>query len=108
MVARCNPERFFGITDMLYKQQREWIGSGQPAEIAENLRKIGRVAGLSDEQLDTCLSDAEKAQSLVAWFQQNAEADEIDSTPSLVIDGEKHSNMSWEDLKAIIDEKLGQ
>lgn len=108
MVARCNPERFFGIADMLYKQQREWIGGGQPAEIAENLRKIGRVAGLSDEQLDACLSDAEKAQTLVAWFQQNAEADEINSTPSLVINGEKYSNMSWDDLKAIIDEKLGE
>lgn len=108
MVARCEPDRFFGITDMLYKQQRDWIGDGQPAAIAENLRKIGRVAGLSDEQLDTCLSDAEKAQALVAWFQQNAEADQIESTPSLVINGEKHSNMSWNDLKAIIDEQLGE
>ena len=108
MVARCAPDRFFGITDMLYKQQREWIGNGQPAEIAENLRRIGKVAGLSDEQLDTCLSDAEKAQTLVAWFQQNAEADDINSTPSLVINGQKYSNMSWEDLKAIIDEKRGE
>lgn len=108
MIARCDPNRFFGISDMLYSQQKEWIGGGSPAEIIENLRKIGKVAGLTDDQLDTCLADGEKAQTLVAWFQQNAEADDINSTPSLVIDGEKHSNMSWADLKTILDGKLGQ
>ena len=108
MVARCDPNRFFGITDMLYKQQRDWIGSGQPAEIADNLRRIGKVAGLSDEQLDSCLTDADKAQTLVAWFQENADRDDINSTPSLVINGTKHSNMSWADLKAIIDAELGE
>ncbi|MCM2563389.1 DsbA family protein [Lutimaribacter sp. EGI FJ00015] len=106
MVARCDSNRFFGITDILYKQQRDWIGDGQPAQIAENLRRIGKVAGLSDEQLDSCLADADKAQTLVAWFQQNAEADDINSTPSLIINGEKHGNMSWADLKALIDENL--
>jgi protein-disulfide isomerase len=108
MVARCDPDRFFGITDMLYKQQRDWIGEGQPAQIADNLRRIGKVAGLDDDQLETCMTDAEKAQTLVAWFQQNAEADEVDSTPSLVINGEKHPNMAWADLKSIIDGELAE
>ena len=37
MVARCGGEdRFFGITDMIYAQQKEWIGDGQdPVAIAE-------------------------------------------------------------------------
>jgi len=108
MVARCEPNRFFGITDMLYRQQRDWMGDGQPAQIAENLRRIGKVAGLSDDQLDACLSDAENAQTLVAWFQQNADADDISSTPSLIINGEKHPNMPYSELKAIIDEKLAE
>jgi protein-disulfide isomerase len=43
---------------------------------------------------------------LVAWYQQNAEADGIDSTPSFVINGKKHSNMSYAEMKAIIDEAL--
>ncbi|MEM8581543.1 MAG: DsbA family protein, partial [Pseudomonadota bacterium] len=75
MTARCGgPERYFGITDLLYEQQRDWVGSGNPGEVAENLRRIGRVAGLSDEQLDSCLQDAEKAQALVAAYQANAAA----------------------------------
>ena len=81
MVARCDADKFFGITDLIYKGQSEWA-NGTPAEIADNLRKIGRVAGLSEEQLDSCLTDADKAQGLFAWYQQNAEADDISSTPT--------------------------
>jgi protein-disulfide isomerase len=108
MVARCEPSKFFGITDLLYQQQSEWIaGGGDPALIAENLRRIGRVAGLDNTQLEACLADNDNAQALVAWYQQNAEADDVNSTPTLVIDGKKHGNMAYADLKAILDEKLG-
>ncbi|MCD1626669.1 DsbA family protein [Seohaeicola saemankumensis] len=109
MVARCEPSKFFGIADLLYQQQSEWIaGGGDPALIAENLRRIGRVAGLENAQLEACLADNDNAQALVAWYQQNAEADDVNSTPTLVIDGEKHGNMAYADLKAILDEKLGE
>lgn len=108
MVARCGgKDRFFGISDMIYSQQRDWIGSGDdPVEIANNLRKIGKVAGLGEDQLEDCLADSEKAKALVAWFQKNAEADDVSSTPTLIINGQKHSNMSYQDLKAIIEEEL--
>lgn len=109
MVARCGgPERFFGITEMLYDQQRDWIGDGDPAAIAANLRRIGLTAGLDGDQIDACMSDATMAQTLVAWFEENATADEINSTPSLVIDGTKYSNMSFADLSALIDARLAE
>ncbi|EAQ01649.1 putative periplasmic thiol-disulphide interchange protein (DsbA family protein) [Pseudooceanicola batsensis HTCC2597] len=106
MIARCEPTRFFGIADMLYAQQKDWIGNGDPAGIADRLRKIGLVAGLEAEAIDACLADEDKARSLVAWYQQNAEADEITGTPTLLIDGEKHSNMSYPDLREILDARL--
>ncbi|MDG1116260.1 MAG: DsbA family protein [Flavimaricola sp.] len=108
MVARCGGEmRFFGISDMLYDQQREWIAGGQdPALIAGNLRRIGLTAGLDGEQVDACLSDPTTAQTLVAWFEENSARDEITSTPSFVIDGEKFSNMSYSDFAAVLDERL--
>jgi protein-disulfide isomerase len=107
MVARCGgPERYFGIVDLLYEKQDEWASAGEPAEIADNLRRIGRSAGIDDDQLNACLQDGEMAQALVADFQRNAEADGIDSTPSFVIDGEKFTNRPYEDLAALIDERL--
>jgi protein-disulfide isomerase len=108
MLARCaGPERYFGMTDMLYANQQEWIGNGDPATIAENLRRMGRTAGLTNEQVDACLQDGEMARAMVAVYQQNAEADGIESTPSFVINGEKFGNMSFEEFSDILDEKLG-
>ncbi|GAW34431.1 disulfide bond formation protein D precursor [Roseovarius sp. A-2] len=108
MVARCGgEEKFFGISDMLYEQQREWT-NGQPGEIADNLRRIGKVAGIEPDALDACLNDETKAKALVAWYQENAESHEVNSTPTLIINEQKYSNMAYDDLKAIIEEKLAE
>lgn len=107
MVARCGGEqRYFGISDLLFERQREWLDSNDPAQIAENLRGIGRTAGLSNDQLNTCLEDGDKAQAMIALYQENATADGIDSTPSFVIDGTKYANMGYDDLRGILDEKI--
>lgn len=108
MIARCGGEmRFFGIHDVLYDTQADWIAGGQDAAlIADNLRTIGIAAGMEAEQVDACMRDETMAQTLVAWFQANATADGIDATPTLIIDGEKHSNMAYEDLAALIEEAL--
>ena len=42
----------------------------------------------------------------MAWFEENSARDEITSTPSFVIDGEKFSNMSYSDFAAVLDERL--
>lgn len=109
LVANCGGDmRYYGISGMLYAQQHEWIGSGQENEILDNLRTLGKTAGLTGEEIDACLADQEMATKLVATFQAHAEADGINATPTLVIDGEKHSNMSYADLKAIIDARLAE
>jgi protein-disulfide isomerase len=108
MLARCETPRFFGVSDLLYSKQGEWLNSQDPVVIADNLRKLGRVAGMADDKIDACMSDAATAQALVAWFETNRTADDISSTPTLIIDGEKHSNMSYAELKAMLDAKLGQ
>jgi protein-disulfide isomerase len=107
MVARCGGEgRYFGIIDLLYEKQGEWAQGDDPAQIAGNLRKIGRSAGISEDELNACLEDGDMAQALVADFQRNAEADGIDSTPSFVINGETYTNRPYEDLSALIDAQL--
>ncbi|WP_420343075.1 DsbA family protein [Paenirhodobacter sp.] len=107
MVAQCGgAPKYYGIADMLFDGQKDWIGDGTETTIADNLRKIGLKAGLTKEQLETCMNDQKHAQAMVATFQKNAQADQIDGTPSFVINGQKYSNMSYEDLKKILDEKL--
>jgi protein-disulfide isomerase len=108
MLARCaGPERYFGFADLIYGQQREWTSGATPADVADNLRRLGRMAGLSNEQVDACLMDGDMARAMVAVYQENAEADEITSTPSFVINGEKYSNMPYAEMTEILDEALG-
>ena len=103
IIARCGgADKFFAITDLLYTKQSEWT-KGTPAEIAENLRRIGLTAGLSQENVQSCFADGEKAQKLVAWYEANRAADEISSTPSFIINGVKYSNMSYPELQQILD-----
>ena len=104
MVARCGGgDKFFGISDLLYSTQSEWARGGDPVSIADNLRRIGLTAGIEQETLDACLADGEKAQALVGWYQANAAADEVTSTPSFVINGEKYSNMSYSAFQEVLD-----
>ncbi|MGH1369795.1 MAG: DsbA family protein [Maritimibacter sp.] len=104
LVARCGGEmRYFGITDMVYSTQKEWIGDGQPETILDNLKGIGKKAGMSEEELTVCLEDKDLAASMIAAYQTNASADEVTGTPTLIINGEKYSNMSYEDLKDVLD-----
>ncbi|MEZ5753536.1 MAG: DsbA family protein [Paracoccaceae bacterium] len=109
MVARCGGEmRYFGIVDMIFDQQQDWAASDDPNVVVGNLRTIGKAAGLDDAALDTCLKDGAKAEAMVAHFEKNMAADGIEGTPSFMINGEKHSNMSFADMKAIIDTKLAE
>lgn len=107
MVARCGgPEKYFGISDMLYDSQKDWLVSGEEAGIADALRKIGLKAGLTAEAVEACLNDKAQAQAMVEVYQANATADEVEGTPTFIIDGEKYSNMSYEEFAQILDEKL--
>jgi len=109
MIARCgaDQDRFFGITDLIYERQAEWTRAGTPPQIADELRKIGRLAGLDNDALESCLQDAEMAQTLVAWYQENAEEHGVSSTPSFVINGRTYTNMSYTDMSSLIDEAIG-
>ena len=107
MIARCaGPGKFFGMTDQIYRKQSVWARAESDVAIVTELRKIGLLAGLDETQLGECLQDGVKLRALVEWYSENAKRDEIKSTPTLVINGEKHSNQSYEKLTEILDEIL--
>ncbi|WP_050931013.1 DsbA family protein [Aestuariivita boseongensis] len=109
MIARCgeNQQRFFGITEIIYELQSEWSRAGSPPQIADELRKIGRLAGIENDALEACLQDQEMAQTLVAWYQQNSIEHGIQSTPSFVINGRTYTNMAYDEFSSLIDEAMG-
>ncbi|MFM7654605.1 MAG: DsbA family protein [Paracoccaceae bacterium] len=109
MMARCGSDlRYFGITDILFETQQEWAGSDDPNVVVENLKKIGRTAGMDDATLDACMKDGAKAEAMVARFEENMKADGVEGTPTLFINGTKHSNMDYAALKALIEAELAK
>ncbi|MEO5613614.1 MAG: DsbA family protein [Cypionkella sp.] len=109
MMARCGGEmRYMGITDIIYDTQKDWAASDDPNVVVENLKKIGRTAGMDDKTLDACMKDAPMAEALVKHFETNMAADKVEGTPTFIINGTKHSNMAYEDFKAVLDAELAK
>jgi protein-disulfide isomerase len=108
MIARCAPEdRYFGIVDVLFSTQKTWASETDPQEMLGKLYSIGRQAGMTDAQMNECMQDRAMAEALVAEYQKHAEADDIDATPTFLINGEKVSNMPYPEFQQKLDAALG-
>ncbi|MDP3262692.1 MAG: DsbA family protein [Tabrizicola sp.] len=109
MVARCGGEmRYFGIHDVLFSTQKEWAGSDDPTVVVANLKTIALAAGMDGAAVDACLKDGPMAEALIKRFETNMAADGVEGTPTIFINGAKHSNMSYDDLKALLDAELAK
>lgn len=113
MTARCGGEmRYMGIVDMLYDKQRDWAAAADVAAATDQLKKFAAIAGMDGATVDACLHDQKMAEALVAHYQANIAADypgdSFKGTPSFIINGTKYSNMSYEDLKKILDAELAK
>ena len=109
MIARCAPaDRYFGIADLLFSTQNNWVTVADEKEMLQKLYSIGRQAGMSDAQMDACMQDRGLAEGLVAAYQTHAKADAIDATPTFIINGEKLvGENTYDDIKAKLDAALG-
>jgi protein-disulfide isomerase len=103
LLARCGGDmRYFGIVDLLFEKQSEWA-RGDGEAVVQNLYRIGRQAGLENDQMQACLQDRELSTALVEDFRLKAGQDDVNATPSFVINGQKFANSSWSDLKSTLD-----
>ena len=110
MVARCGEtDRYFAIANLIYQQQATWTKGEDARAVADNLATIGKTAGLTDTEVDACMQNADMAQAMIAVYQENAERDQVQSTPSFIVEGELvPGNQSYPAFAAILDAKLGE
>ena len=106
LLARCQGDKkYFPMVDLIYKKQKDWA-SGNRNDIIKGLLYIGRQSGLTDKKSRDCMENGKLAENLIEIFKKNATEDSISSTPSFVINGQLVQNMSYEELKNIIDDNL--
>ncbi|MDO5657775.1 MAG: DsbA family protein [Paracoccus sp. (in: a-proteobacteria)] len=109
VLARCaGEERYYAVGGMLLDEQPQWASAQTGEQYAENLRRMGALAGMTTEQMDACWADEAQTERLVATFQRNATADGVQATPTFVIGGEKVANAPWDQLRATIEGKLAE
>lgn len=106
MVARCGgSKKYFGLIDLIFKKQDEWT-TGDVDEVVAKLERIGKVSGMSDNEIQNCMQNNTKARALVEKYRENALKDDIKSTPSFIINGKLYSNMDYDKLTEIIENNL--
>lgn len=116
MIARCGGEATYPqMINMFLNRQQSWyldhVGAFNQTKNAQpmidEMMKIGRLAGLSNERMNACLSDEAYLERLVTDFQTNTAEDEVRSTPTFFINGEELSGaVSAAAMAAIIDKHL--
>jgi protein-disulfide isomerase len=84
-IAKDDAGKYFAITDILFKQQNEWV----PKNTIESLSRIGKQAGLSQEAVDRCIKDQALLDKIAADQKFANEVLKVNSTPTFFINGEK-------------------
>src|ERR1700726_3390438 len=89
MLSRCiakdNAAKYFAVTDMLFRQQNDWVLKNT----TETLTRIGKQAGLSQQQVEACLKDQALLDKIAADQKYASEVLKVDSTPTFFLNGEK-------------------
>jgi protein-disulfide isomerase len=88
MLARCiakdDAGKYFAVIDMLFRQQNDWVVKNT----TETLTRIGKQAGLSQQQVEDCLKDQALLDKIAADQKYAADVLKVNSTPSFFINGE--------------------
>jgi protein-disulfide isomerase len=89
MLSRCiakdDAGKYFAVTDLLFKQQADWVMK----DTTETLIRIGKQAGLSQQAIEDCLKDQALLDKIAADQKYASEVLKVDSTPTFFINGEK-------------------
>jgi len=91
---------------LIFDNLNTWARAGSDLAVVNELSKLGAMAGLESDEIQACLQDRDKLGALVGWYRDNVTRDDVSSTPTLIINGVKHSNMSYDELAVLLDEQL--
>ena len=87
MLARAdNSARYYAITDLLFDTQKSWAFTSKPVD---ELKKILKQAGISDERFETVLKDQKLYDAVNAVKGRGMDVFKIDSTPTFFVNGKR-------------------
>jgi protein-disulfide isomerase len=105
LIAHCgSDDRYEAFVKEMFKTQETWIRAPDPLAA---LKELGKVGGLTDAEMDACLADKAMENAVLQSRLDAQSSLEVDSTPTLIVNGTKYpGDRSIEDLADIIDPLL--
>ena len=101
LARRVGPDRYFQVTDAIFKQQTAIFES---QDLWGGLLQIGKSFGLTEEQFTAALNDKAALAAINARVAKAAERDAIEVTPTFFVNGVRaEGGQSIEALAAAID-----
>lgn len=99
----CLPdERHYAFLDMLFEGQEQWARADDPVAA---LSQRAKLAGMSQSEIDSCLADEAAMAKIMERRKEGSELYDVDSTPTLIIDGHKLSGTrSYEEIEKVLQE----
>ena len=105
-LAHCaGPDRYFSFLDVLFQTQASWA---QADDHVAALKRLGKLGGLSEAQIDACLADEDLTDGILRVRLEGQDQHQVASTPTLVIDGKTYAgSRDIEELGAVIEPLIG-
>lgn len=105
LVARCaGPDKYFPVIHEIMASQSEIFGGVPPRNV---LLRIANGAGLSEDQFQTCVTDADAIKAMDARIKSAIDAG-VTGTPYFLVNGEKVADSSLASLSEKIDAALAE
>jgi protein-disulfide isomerase len=118
-IARCLPEdKYFSFIDLLFRNQPKWdveYASVDPAlqtpeGVHAGLVRLGRIAGLSADQVDRCMSNASEDEIINKVASDGEAKYSINATPTIIVNGVAQTPgfIPYDNLKKTLDTALAK
>jgi len=109
-IARCLPaDKYFQFIDLLSRNQAKWDPENGITDVHGGLVAMGRIAGLSGDQVDQCIADKGVQKHTMDVAQDASTRYGVTGTPTFVINGEVQTpGAPWPDIKAKLDSLLAK
>lgn len=112
-IARCLPEdKYFAFIDLLFKNQPKWdweFGVSQQG-VHDGLVLLGRIAGMSAEQVDQCMVNKAEDERINKVAADGQSRYSITGTPTFILNGNNigSGNIPYDTLAKLLDTELAK
>ncbi|HET7083291.1 MAG TPA: thioredoxin domain-containing protein [Rhizomicrobium sp.] len=118
-IARCLPEdKYFSFIDLLFKNQSKWDveysqenpALASPQGVHDGLVLLGRIAGMSREQVDQCMEDKTQDARINKVATEAESRYSITGTPTFILNGTSigSGNIPFANIAKLLDAELAK